>query len=211
MLAPSLNPLRCPTREGFWATIEAAWAFVDVGNAREAMVNFSDNIDLTKATRTVLSKLPDFIEALTHILQYFSSDEFGAWTEHLQNFISVLDDWQIRMVLNTDEHNFPAMGAWVVAIGRRFYTAIEHEPSKYFRISGYKTGCPGLLQLAHGLRREKQENGENGRKAAPIKTSDSSSSSGPSSDDDRDEQEQVAAFRAHLRSVQEGTATREDL
>ncbi|GMK59752.1 hypothetical protein CspeluHIS016_0803580 [Cutaneotrichosporon spelunceum] len=142
--------------------MEAAWAVIGVSHSREVLVNFSDNVDLNQAAAALSSKMPEFTNALTHILKYFSPDELDVWAEHLQHFISILDDWEIRMVLKASEDSFPAKGAWVVAIGRRFYTAIEHEPNKYFRLSGYRNGCPRLLELVDSLRFDNQANSSGG-------------------------------------------------
>lgn len=146
--APHPHP-RYPTREGFWSTIEAAWAIADVGDARAVMVNFGDNIELKKAAMTLSTRIPHFISALTHILKHFGGDQLDVWQSHLVNFVSILEDWQIRAVLGCSDDTFLARCAWVVAVGRQFYTALEHEPGNYFRLSGYENGCPDLLRLAN--------------------------------------------------------------
>ncbi|GMK59749.1 hypothetical protein CspeluHIS016_0803550 [Cutaneotrichosporon spelunceum] len=117
MVSPKSVPP--PTVEGFWATIEAAWAVIDDTGMRAQLLT-SPTDDLVWHLDCHQNQL---IFELENILAHYTSEQLRIWEGHLFDATMALRSQEHCEFLGSGKEFFGTAG-WVVLCGRDFYALV---------------------------------------------------------------------------------------
>jgi hypothetical protein len=119
------------TLDEFWASIDAAWSNIDTTGARSRLLSISDDKERDEAHLTVDNAVDDMLNALTAILETYSSPKLSAWDAHCERALYDIDREDVHEVLDGSDDGFLYARGFVVACGKDYYEAVKADPAKH--------------------------------------------------------------------------------